>query len=125
MVLVDTSVWIRFLSGRAPFANELDVLLDQAVVASHDLIEGELLIGDSAGRAELLGSYNLLPRIPSVPHEEVAFFVRTHRLHGLGIGWLDAHLLASAVVAGVPLWTADGRLAALAGRLGVRYAPDA
>lgn len=121
MVLVDTSVWIRFLSGRAPFADALDILLDHAGVAGHDLIEGELMIGDSAGRAELLTSYNLLPRIPSVSHDEVSFFVRTHRLHGLGIGWIDAHLLASAVVAGVPLWTADERLSRVAGELGVCY----
>jgi hypothetical protein len=123
MVLVDTSVWIRFLADRHPYAAGLDLLLEQGEVAGHDLIEGELLIGDSGGRGELLRLYARMRRIPTVPHEEVEAFVRARKLHGRGIGWIDAHLLASALVARVPLWTADERLAGLAGRLGVGYRP--
>jgi hypothetical protein len=108
-----------------PFAEELDNLLEQGEVAGHDLIEGELLIGDPAGRVELLRSYNRLHRAAGVPHAEVFAFVRAHRLHGMGIGWIDAHLLASALVAGVPLWTADERLVKVAGQLGVCYSPGA
>jgi predicted nucleic acid-binding protein len=48
MVLVDTSVWIRFLANRPPFAAQLDRLLDTGEAAGHDLIYGELLIGDLA-----------------------------------------------------------------------------
>lgn len=123
MVLVDTSVWIRFLANRTPFAVELDRLLDQDEVAGHDLIYGELLIGDRGGRGELLRSYELMHRLPSVSHPEVVGFVRSHNLHGRGIGWLDVHLLASALVANVPLWTADERLAGLAGEIGIAYLP--
>lgn len=46
MVLVDTSVWIRFLANRAPYAAGLDRLLALDDVAGHELIYGELLIGD-------------------------------------------------------------------------------
>jgi predicted nucleic acid-binding protein len=60
-----------------------------------------------------------------VCHPEVAAFVRAQRLHGRGIGWIDAHLLASALLSNVPLWTADERLADLAGELGVGYLPSA
>lgn len=57
MVLVDSSIWIRFLSNGQPYAAELDYLLDRGQVAGHDLIEGELLIGDSGGRGEFLQWY--------------------------------------------------------------------
>lgn len=123
MVLVDTSVWIRFLADRGPYAAELDRLLESDEVAGHDLVYGELLIGDAGGRSQLLNAYDLIYRVPAVGHAEVATFVRAHKLHGRGIGWIDAHLLASALVADTPLWTADEHLASLAGELGVAYRP--
>jgi len=125
MVLVDTSVWIRFLANRAPFAAELDYLLDRDEVAGHDLIYGELLIGDPGGRQKLLQAYEAMHRVMSVPHSEVAAFVRSFALHGRGIGWVDAHLLASALIAKVPLWTADERLGTVAGELRAGYDPGA
>jgi predicted nucleic acid-binding protein len=121
MVLVDTSIWIRFLADRMPYAAELDRLLDRDEVAGHDLVYGELLVGDPGGRGDLLKSYTLMHRLSGVPHEDVVGFVRADKLHGRGIGWIDAHLLASALVANVPLWTADERLANLARKLGVEY----
>lgn len=123
MVLVDTSVWIRFLGNRMPYAAELDRLLESDEAAGHDLIYGELLIGDAGGRKQLLDSYELIQQVPAVSHAEVATFVRSHRLHGRGIGWIDAHLLASTIVAGTHLWTADEHLASLAGEFGVAYPP--
>jgi len=124
MVLVDTSVWIRFLANRAPYAAELDRLLDRGEAAGHDLIFGELLIGDRGGRAQLLSSYSLMHRLPAVPHPDVVALVRARRLHGRGIGWIDAHLLAAALLASAPLWTGDERLASLADELGVGYVPS-
>ena len=121
MVLVDTSVWIRFLANKSPYAAELDCLLDQEQAAGHDLVHGELLVGDISGRAHLLESYRLIHRIADVSHEEVVEFVHANRLHGRGIGWIDAHLLASSLIAAVPLWTADNRLATLARELGIKY----
>lgn len=121
IVLVDTSVWIRFLSNRSPIAAELDRLLSRDEVSGHDLIYGELLIGDKGGRKAFLENYALMHQAPSLPHEEVIEFVRARRLHGRGIGWIDAHLLASALVGRLKLWTTDPRLAVLAGELGVAY----
>jgi predicted nucleic acid-binding protein len=123
MILVDTSVWIRFLTGRSPYAAELDRLLERDEAAGHEMVEGELLMGDPGGRGDLMKSYGLIHRMPTVPHAEVVSFVRAHKLHGRGIGWTDAHLLASALVAGAPLWTADKRLAGLADELGSGYIP--
>lgn len=121
MVLVDTSVWIRFLVDRMPYAAELDRLLELDEAAGHCLVYGELLIGDAGGRGRFLNSYGLIQRVPDVGHAEVATFVRSHKLHGKGIGWIDAHLLASALVADAYLWTADEHLAGLAGGLGIAY----
>lgn len=58
MVLVDTSVWIRFLAGKDLYAAELSKLLSSDEVAGHDLVAGELLVGDRGGRLELLAAYH-------------------------------------------------------------------
>jgi len=121
MVLVDASVWIRALSNRAPFAVELGRLLDLNEVAGHDLIYGELLIGDSGGRKKLLSQYKLMVQAATVPHAEVVTFVERRHLHGRGAGWVDIHLLASAIVDGLELWTVDPRLLAIAEELGVSH----
>jgi|SRR5581483_5003491 len=121
IVLVDTSVWIRFLSNRAPHATELDHLLSRSEVSGHDFVYGELLIGDKGGRKQLLASYERMHQAPTVSHDEVILFVRERRLHGRGIGWIDAHLLASTLVGRLKLWTADPRLAVLALELGIAY----
>lgn len=120
-VLVDTSVWIRFLSNRAPFAAELDRLLADDAAAGHEFVYGELLVGDRGGRETLLSGYERMEQIAAVPHSDVVTFIRARRLHGRGIGWIDAHLLASALVGGVQLWTADGRLGAIAEELTIAY----
>src|SRR5919108_2051168 len=116
IVLVDTSVWIRFLSNRAPYAAELDGLLSRDEVSGHEFVYGELLIGDKGGRKQLLASYEQIHQAPTVPHRDVVDFVRGRRLHGRGIGWIDAHLLASALVGRLKLWTTDPRLAVIARR---------
>jgi predicted nucleic acid-binding protein len=121
IVLVDTSVWIRFLSNRAPYAVELDRLLSRDEVSGHDFVYGELLIGDRGGRRQLLGDYEHMHQAPVVPHSDVVAFVRERRLHGRGVGWIDAHLLASALVGRLKLWTTDPRLATLASELGIAY----
>jgi predicted nucleic acid-binding protein len=121
IVLVDTSVWIRFLSNRAPYAAEMDGLLSRDEVSGHDFVLGELLVGDKGGRRQLLADYEQMYQAPVVPHAEVVAFVRERRLHGRGVGWIDAHLLASALVGRLSLWTTDPRLAALAEELGIAY----
>lgn len=121
MVLVDTSVWIRALSNRAPFAEELARLLDLDEVAGHDLVYGELLIGDRGGRKKLLTAYEQMSQATTVPHPEVVAFVTARGVHGRGAGWIDIHLLASSIVDGMKLWTADPRLSAMADEFGVAY----
>lgn len=120
-VLVDTSVWIRFLSNRAPYAAELDELLSRDEVSGHDFVYGELLIGDKGGRKELLANYERMDRAPVIAHSDVVVFVRDRKLHGRGVGWIDVHLLASALVGRLKLWTTDPALATLAKELGISF----
>lgn len=121
MVLVDTSVWIRFLANRAPYAAGLDKLLELDEVTGHELVYGELLIGDRGGRRKLLAAYEHMHQASTVPHRDVVAFVRHRGLHGRGVGWIDIHLLASAIVGRLQLWTADPRFSAVASDLGVAY----
>jgi hypothetical protein len=121
MVLVDTSVWIRSLANRAPYTAELGRLLGLDEVAGHELIYGELLIGDRGGRKTLLPAYEQIHQAVRVPHREVVAFVRSRDLHGRGVGWIDIHLLASTLVGRMRLWTADPRFHSVAAELGVAY----
>ena len=66
MVLVDTSVWIRFLTGRGPYAHALDELLSRGEVSGHDSIYGELLMGAASGRRALLDDFSAMHRAPMV-----------------------------------------------------------
>lgn len=121
MVLVDTSVWVRFLAGRAPYAHALGDLLSRGEVSGHELVYGELLMGDPSGRRALLTDFPAMHQAPMVIHAEVVAFVKQRRLHGRGVGWIDAHLLASALVGRVRFWTADVRLAVVARELGIAF----
>jgi predicted nucleic acid-binding protein len=121
VILVDTSVWIRYLSNRLPDADLLEPLLVRAEVTGHELVYGEILMGDVGGRVKFLAGYEKIHQSRKVPHAEVVAFVRSRKLHGRGVGWIDIHLLASALVEGHQLWTADPRLAALALELGVAW----
>jgi len=120
-VLVDTSVWIRSAIGRSPYDVELALLLSGERVVAHELVYGELLIGDLGGRAKMLRSYELIPRLDRVPHSVVVDFARANRLHGRGVSWIDVHLLASTIASRCLLWTADSSLATIASGLGVAY----
>ena len=118
---MDTSIWIRFLAGAEPYASKLDRLLSDEQVLGHDFVYGELLIGDRGARPKLLTEYKVMRQAALVAHSEVVEFVRHHKITGRGIGWIDAHLLASAIVASSKLWTADRPLAAVAQDIGVGY----
>lgn len=118
-VLVDTSVWRRYFSGSATARPLAELLDEDGAVLTHPFILGELVLGGLSAREEEL--FARLPGAGLVPHEEVLALVRRRRLMGRGIGWVDAHLLASALVASAALWSLDGDLAAAATDLDVAF----
>ena len=123
MVLIDTSVWVRFFAGQEPLRGELDLLLAARNVAGHDLVYGELFIGDRGGRKQFFTMHDRINKAEMVPHNEVVAFVRRHDLSGRGVGWVDIHLLASAIAGRMKLWTADRLFAEAADHLGVAHKP--
>ena len=119
MILADTSVWIEFLR-RAPPRADLREALEAGEVATHPFVIGELALGSlGRRRAGILADLRLLPGLPVLGDEDVLSFVDARGLAGRGIGWVDVHLLASALLAGARLWTLDARLARVAVSLGV------
>jgi predicted nucleic acid-binding protein len=118
MVLVDTSVWVaHFRDGNG----ELATLLHDGRVACHPLIVGELACGNLKDRAVILSFLQLLPMSVEAEHEEVLSMIENNRLMGKGIGYADAHLIASALLAGIPIWTLDNKLAQVADSLHIKY----
>ncbi len=116
MVLVDSSVWIdHFRIGRSDLAQ----LLVRGSVLIHTFIIGELACGNLKNRGKLLQDLQVLPSAIPALHEEVLRLIDERRLWGEGIGWVDAHLLTSALISGCQLWTLDKKLHATANRLGI------
>ncbi|MDF1521392.1 MAG: PIN domain-containing protein [Trueperaceae bacterium] len=122
MTLVDTSVWVAHLRGDDP---GLAARLDAVEVYAHPFVTGELACGRLARRDEVLTLLDRLPQAPRADDAEVRTLLELRGLHGRGIGWVDAHLLASALLAAAPLWTLDRRLHEVAAALGVAARPRA
>ena len=85
---------------------------------------GELACGSLANRVEILETLQELPMALVAEQEEILEFLERERLHGRGLGWIDAHLLASARLSGCSVWTLDKAMAAAAIELDVAFDPD-
>ena len=118
MVLIDTSVWIdHFRRGD----ELLTYLLEQSQVVLHPWVIGELACGNLAQREQTIGLLQNLCVQKIAQDNEVLFLIAQHGLFGLGIGYVDAQLLASCRLFGYTLLTRDKRLLAAAQNLGLAY----
>ena len=116
MILVDTSVWVNHLRrGNARLAG----MLEDGIVVSHPFVIGELACGTLRLRAALLSLLAELPVATIATHAEAMAFIEFRRLMGRGLGSVDVHLLAAALMDRLPLWTLDKRLDVAAKALGV------
>jgi predicted nucleic acid-binding protein len=119
LILVDTSVWIDHLRNGDP---ALTAALEAGEVATHPFVIGELACGNLQNREDVLRRLQRLSRAPVARDAEVLVFIDAQALSGRDIGYIDAHLLASAALAGDGrLWTRDKRLAGIAGSLGLAF----
>ena len=118
MVLVDTNIWINHFRKTDP---DLVTCLNQGSVACHPFIIGELAAGNLKNRAEILKLFHSLPSTHTVDFQEYLEFVEVRKLMGKGLGFVDIHILASAVLSGTVLWTGYKRLSKAADDLGVSY----
>jgi predicted nucleic acid-binding protein len=108
VILVDTSVWIDHLRKHD---SRLRILLESGQVLSHPFVIGELAMGSFKQRDILLEELRNLPKVTVAYEHEVLGFISQKALFGLGIGYIDAHLLAAAkLTPGTFLWTRDKRL---------------
>ena len=115
MILVDTSVWIDHLRSGD---ERLIELLDSSHVLAHPFVIGELACGNLRKRDEVLRLLNDLPQAVAASQKEVLHFIEHNKLMGQGIGYIDAHLLASAALTDTALiWTRDKHLQKLAKKL--------
>jgi predicted nucleic acid-binding protein len=118
MVLVDTSVWVSHLRE---MDTDLANLLNDGEVACHPFVVGELACGNLKNRELILSLLEALPMVAEADHEEVLTLIERHSLMGKGLGYVDVHLLASAALSRLPIWTLDKRLDQVAGMLHLRY----
>lgn len=117
MILGDTSVWINHL--RTTNGTFRELLLNQLVLI-HPFVIGELACGNLKARKLLLSDLHKLPLAISATDEEVLAFIEERKLSGLGLGWIDCHLLASALLSNCLLWTLDRQLQQAAKVAGVK-----
>jgi len=121
LFLVDSGIWIDHLRER-------DAILHEALIAQrilgHSFVTGEVAMGSLNDRAMTLWTLGHLPQARKARDAEVFELVERNSLFSLGLGWVDAHLLASALLTPeARLWTRDRRLREAAGRLGVAGEP--
>jgi predicted nucleic acid-binding protein len=119
VILVDTSIWVDHLRrGDARLAGALEA----AEVLMHPFVVGELACGTLNRRAHVLSLLRQLPAAPVATNDEVLIYIEKKALMGRGIGYVDAHLLASASLAPTAtLWTRDKKLDAVSRDLGLAF----
>jgi len=117
LILADTSIWIDHLrSGN----KEMRKLLNEGQIVIHPFIIGELAMGSIRARSRTLALLDLLPQVRVAQMSEVRHTIEARRLYGLGVGLIDAHLIASVFLdSSVLLWTRDKRLRRVAEGLGI------
>ena len=103
----------------------LTQLLEDGRVISHPFVVGELALGNLRNRRVVLEALIQMPQAVQARDGEVLGFIEAHNLHGQGVGYVDAHLLAAVrLTAGARLWTRDQRLRGLAEQFSVAFHPE-
>jgi len=87
----------------------------------HPFIVGELACGNLQNRSEIISLLQRLPGAIRAEPEEIMKFIENYHLMGKGLGFIEIHLLVSAMLTGIPLWTLDKKLNEVAIKL--RLAP--
>jgi predicted nucleic acid-binding protein len=121
MILVDTAVWVDHFRD---VDRALTDLLERSAVLAHPWVIGELALGHLRGRAEILRLLGDLPQATVATAAELLALTERRELYGLGIGYVDAQLLAATMLTeDAALWTRDRRLHAAAERLELVFTP--
>jgi len=116
MILVDTSIWINHFNKSN---SGLIKLLNSSEVCIHPFVIGELACGNISNRTEILSLLKSLPIVDTVLDDEIFTFIEKNKLYGIGLGFIDVHLLASALIHNVKIWTGDKSLIRAATNLSI------
>jgi predicted nucleic acid-binding protein len=117
LILADTSVWVDHLRSGD---NQMRGRLDRGEIAIHPFVAAELALGSLKERVRTLALLDLLPQVRVAQTNEVRRVIEARRLHGLGIGLIDAYLIASVFIdSSLLLWTRDKNLRRVAEEFGV------
>jgi predicted nucleic acid-binding protein len=117
VILADTSVWIDHLRSEN---KEMRNQLTQGRIVIHPLIVAELALGSLRHRTRALALLDFLPQVRVAQLHEVRLMIESRRLYNLGIGLIDAELIASIFInSPTLLWTKDRRLRKVAEALGI------
>lgn len=121
MILADTSVWIDYVRfGEPVFAS----LLSAEQILVHPFVLGELAVGSLKDRARFIETLRDMPRSMIALDDEVLRLIEQRSIFGRGIGYVDAHLLASLYLTpNTLLWTRDKRLHDIADTMGLAFEP--
>jgi predicted nucleic acid-binding protein len=94
--------------------------LNEGQIVIHPSIVAELALGSLQERTRTLALLDLLPQVRVAQLSEVRRMIEARRLYGLGIGLIDAQLIASVFInSSTLLWTRDKRLRKAAESLGI------
>jgi predicted nucleic acid-binding protein len=94
--------------------------LNRGQIVIHPFVTADLALGSLRDRTKTLALLDLLPPVRVAQQNEVRSLIESRRLYGLGIGVIDAHLIASVLISPPTLlWTRDKQLRRVAERLGV------
>jgi predicted nucleic acid-binding protein len=121
MILVDTSIWADHFGRRNA---DLESLIRRGILLGHQFVTVEIALGNLADPADTLWMLEAMPQAPIASHDELLILIRSARLAGSGIGFVDAHLLAACQLSAAQLWTRDKRLRVQADALGLTWEPS-
>jgi predicted nucleic acid-binding protein len=116
VILADTSIWIdHFRHGDA----ELRRIIEDDRLLCHPSVIGELALGSLRDRGSVIAFLAAQRGAVVATHDEVMTMIDRHSIFSMGIGYTDAHLLASVLLdQRAALWTRDKQLRAAAEKAG-------
>jgi predicted nucleic acid-binding protein len=117
MIIADTSIWIDHLKVT-------NIVVAKAIVDNqlymHQYVIGELALGSLRKRQTTIAHFRRLNAAPVARPETVLDLIERASLFSRGLGYIDAHLLASCLLTGnCRLLTRDRRLHDAAEQLGI------
>ena len=117
MILADTSVWISHFRKKD---TDLYQHLQRNNISIHPFVVTELVLGNLPARQKTIASLDSLPMVEVARAAEVRSMIEAKSLFQRGIGFVDAHLLASTLITPrTVLWTRDKQLRSIAEMLGM------